>query len=299
MKNTKSIFANWKLWCVVLAVLLLLAAVSVICIGSGKTDNTPTLPTEDGTYTVCVTTASGQPLSKIDVFVYTDASLSDMVAVARTDASGIAVMKTELPSGSVVTLKGVPAGYLQKTTYAVTGRKTELVLESELIASPDLTKEKFRLNDVMFDFTVTDTEGRSYTLSELLQEKKAVVLNFWFAQCGPCKAEFPFLQEAYGKYSDDIALLALNPIDSEEDVAQYRTTQQLTIPMASVDMVWMKAFDMQYFPTTMIIDRYGNINMMYVGSVPNATIFENVFAYYAAEDYRQQIGLRMDDFVAK
>jgi hypothetical protein len=52
---------------------------------------------------------------------------------------------------------------------------------------------------------------------------------------------------------------------------------------------------MMYFPTTMVIDRYGNINMMYVGTVPNAQLFERVFAYYAAEDYTQQTGLTLED----
>ena len=150
----------------------------------------------------------------------------------------------------------------------------------------------------MFDFTVTDTENNTYKLSELLQQKKAVVLNFWFEQCGPCKAEFPFMQQAFAQYSDDIALLAVTPVDSAEAVKKFRAEQGLTIPMASVDAIWERAFGLYAYPTTMVIDRFGNINMIHVGSVPDEKLFANLFAYYAAEDYTQQTGLSLGDFSA-
>jgi thiol-disulfide isomerase/thioredoxin len=71
---------------------------------------------------------------------------------------------------------------------------------------------------MVMDFTVTDPSGNSYTLSELTAQKKAVVLNFWYVECAPCNAEFPFLQEAYEQYADQIALLALNPINAPEAI---------------------------------------------------------------------------------
>lgn len=294
----KTTMHDHKLCRIALIAITFLFTVSILC--ACQTSGNPTTPTaENETYTVSLTTESGPPLSKVDVFVYTDATLADLVTVGKTDAAGNATFTAPLAQGYAVTLKGVPAGYPLEESYAVTGTTTEIVLAAKLIENPDLSKDKFRLNSVMFDFTVTDTQGNSHTLSELLQQKKAVVLNFWFAQCGPCKAEFPFMQEAFEKYSDDIALLALNPIDDAATVAQYRAAQGLTIPMASVDAAWAKAFDMIYFPTTMIIDRYGNINLMHIGSVDNIELFEKVFEYYTSEDYTQQIGLKMEEFASK
>jgi len=51
------------------------------------------------------------------------------------------------------------------------------------------------------DFTLTGIDGRSYTLSVVAKEKKAVLLNFFSTSCGPCMEELPVLQkfqEAYG-----------------------------------------------------------------------------------------------------
>ena len=43
------------------------------------------------------------------------------------------------------------------------------------------------------DFTVTDSEGKTFTLSEALKEHEAVVITIWATWCGPCEREFPLL----------------------------------------------------------------------------------------------------------
>lgn len=295
MKNTM----RNKLRRAALLVLALLMATSTLS-ACGQTPDQPTAPSaKNENYTVKLTASSGRPLSRVDVLVYADATLADLVAVAKTDAKGIATFDIPAAKGYAAVLKGVPAGYPLEESYVITKKTTEIVLTAELIQNPDLSKNKFRRDSVMFDFTVTDTQGNTYTLSELLQNKKAVVLNFWFAKCNPCKAEFPFMQRAFEKYSDDIALLALNPVDDAQTVAQYRAAEGFDIPMASVDAVWMQAFELMSYPTTMVIDRFGNINLVHVGSVPNALLFENLFAYYAADDYVQQSGLSMGSIPEK
>ena len=44
----------------------------------------------------------------------------------------------------------------------------------------------------MQDFTVQTLDG-SFHLSEVLQEKKMVLINFFASWCGLCKMEFPYM----------------------------------------------------------------------------------------------------------
>ena len=88
-------------------------------------------------------------------------------------------------------------------------------VKAKLVKDAVLAESNYKLGDYMGDYTVTDVNGNSYTFSELLTEKKAIVLNFWYINCGPCQMEFPYLQSAYAK-RDDIALIAINPVDEKE-----------------------------------------------------------------------------------
>lgn len=53
------------------------------------------------------------------------------------------------------------------------------------------------LGGPMPDFTVSTLDGGTFTLSDALKEKDAVLVNFWATWCGPCAFEFPYLEEAY------------------------------------------------------------------------------------------------------
>ena len=65
------------------------------------------------------------------------------------------------------------------------------------------------------DFSYTDFEGREHHLSDL--GERYVLLDFWFAACGPCIAEIPNLKEARERYqSRGFEVLSLTNDDEEE-----------------------------------------------------------------------------------
>ena len=60
------------------------------------------------------------------------------------------------------------------------------------------------------DFTVPLTDGTEFILSEALKTHELVLINLWATWCPPCRAEFPFLEEAWGQYKDKVCVVALS-----------------------------------------------------------------------------------------
>lgn len=256
---------------------------------SDITEPTGTTGTSTMTYTIQVRAESGTPLEQIGVYIYEDSGMDELVWFAKTDKEGKLTFTDISSDNYVAVLADVPAGYLAEEYYPLTGETTEIVLAAGLMEG-DLDNVTYKLGDIMLDFSVTAPDGTVYTLSELLQEKKAVVLNFWYLQCDPCKSEFPYLQEAYEKYSDDVIVLAMNPVNTDDaEIAQFQQENGYTFVMAQCDPAWEKAMQLIAYPTTVVIDHYGNICLIHKGSITEAETFETIFEYYSAEDYEQTI----------
>lgn len=238
-------------------------------------------------YTLVLKTEGGMPLEDVGVYFYTDSTLAELVWFAKTDAEGKVSFEDLASDSYVAVLDKVPDGYKVEPHYPLTGEITEVILSAGM-AEGDLAQLKYKLGDVMMNFSVTGSDGTVYVLSELLQKKQAVVLNFWYLECAPCRAEFPYLQEAYEKYSDKLEVLALNPVNQDSAaIDAFRQEQKLTFPMLSCDPAWAEALELTAYPTTVVIDRYGNIALIHKGSIDKAKTFEDAFAFFAAEDYQQ------------
>ena len=168
---------------------------------------------------------------------------------------------------------------------------TDILLSDADLTEGNVTDHAYKIGDVMTDFTITDTEGNELKLSELLKEKDAVVLNFWYINCGPCKEEFPYLQTAYDLYKDKLEVIALNAESSEsaDEVAQFRQEKGYTFPMAKVDSSWKNVINGAASPTTMIIDRYGVVCLMETGKIVEEGIFEGAFNHFTSENYQQKL----------
>ena len=55
--------------------------------------------------------------------------------------------------------------------------------------------------------------------ADVLQNEKAVLLDFWAEWCGPCKMIAPLLDEISDKYEDRLAIVKLN-VDENPNTAQ-------------------------------------------------------------------------------
>lgn len=282
---------NWikRLLTLTLATLLLIALTA----GCGKGKPEPATVLTD--CTVTVKTEGGTALENVGVSIYADKEKKNLVDFVRTDANGTISTKGGFTAGNAyVFLTDVPAGYAADEYYTITEKNTVITLG----AAFGTEMAPIKLGGMMFDFTVTDQNGTEHTLSKLLKSKKAVVLNLWYTTCVPCKMEFPYLQQAYSEYKDDIALLALSPMDNAEAIAAFATENGLSIPMAPCDPGWDSLIEGIAYPTTVVIDRFGSVALIYTGSIDNSKTFKNVFAHFAADDYKQATFADISTFAA-
>lgn len=65
---------------------------------------------------------------------------------------------------------------------------------------------------------ITHTSDASFE-ADVLQNDKAVLLDFWAEWCGPCKMIAPLLDEAATEYADKLAVMKLN-VDENPSTAQ-------------------------------------------------------------------------------
>ncbi len=283
MKKTK--------WLLIAAGIVALIAALVLCLtmcgrqgandpGSKETGGA------DTAYTVTVKTDDGKPAPGVGIYVYEGTANGELVWYDKTADDGTMSFTAPASSSMVAVLDDLPTGYAAEEAYPITGENTEIILSPGVLSDEDMENIVYKLGDRMLDFTVTDTDGKEHTLSELLKTKKAVVLNFWFIGCGPCANEFPYLQSAYEKYSEDIEILAMNPMDrSESDIAAYKAEKKLTFPMVMADEKWAQMMNLAGYPTTVVIDRDGNICLIHKGAIEDAETFEQLFAHVTADTY--------------
>lgn len=287
MKNSKKLIA----FIVAIAAVLVLCAGLTGCNGGG-TEATSGAAGEKTTYTVSVKSAGGMAMEGVAVSVYADSTLADLQGYDETDANGEATVELPQKDGYAITLSGAPKGYALEASYPVTGANTSIVLTSSLIQGENLADTQLKVGDVMYDFTVTTPDGTAITLSEMLQEKKMALINFWYTSCSWCVTEFPFMEQAYQQYQDKVGIVALDPLgESNEAIAAFPASQglSLTFPLAGCPTTWANTFGISGYPTSVIVDRYGVIVLVEPGAITSLRPFTSLFETLTADDYEQKL----------
>lgn len=278
-----------KLLCLLLAVVMILSMAACKS-GEDAPEETEAPATgEPVSYSVNVKSIGGMPLSEVEVYVYAANDLNDMKGFAETNEEGVA--EFQLPQGGdyAIVVSGAPAGYAVEESYSFSGNTANITLTSSLIMDESLSGATLGLGDVMYDFSVMDSDGNTVTLAQMLEEKEVVLINFFFTTCGPCANEFPYMEEAYQMYKDKVGVIALDPLDDAATVATYQKSMGLTFPMASVQAAWSQTFGITGYPTSILVDRYGVICMIEVGGLTSLRPFTSMFEHFTGDDYEQKI----------
>ncbi len=169
-----------------------------------------------------------------------------------------------------------------------------LMMMGSCIAFAEEAPAGYVLGGKIDDFTVTTWDGQTISLYQLLEEKDMVLINIWATWCGPCRQEFPFMQEAYAQYADDVAIIALTvePTDTPDVLAAFVEEMGMTFYVAQdtvglADLCYVSAI-----PTTLEIDRNGIICFWHEGSVPDTASFTRLFDAFVGDDYTDPVILQ-------
>ncbi len=291
-------------------VLALVLTLSVLagCKDEAKEDKAPEATGEAsgiaGTYTVNVKSIGGSAMEGLDVYVYADSTLKDLKQFGKTNAEGIVTFQLDGTTPYAVTVSGAPKGYEVAQSYAFNGTAANITLTSSVIKGESMSGAQLNLGDIAYDFSVTTPDGTTVTLSEELQTKEVVVLNFWYSGCSACEYEFPYMEEAYQMYKDKVSIIAVDPMYDNNSTKGYQESRGLTFTMASVQNTWTSAFNVNGanvdgYPTTIVIDRYGRICMIEEGALTALRYWTSIFDHFTGDDYEQKLILTADDLLTR
>ena len=117
-------------------------------------------------------------------------------------------------------------------------------------------------------FELQTRAGGSIGLDEL--RGQVVMINFWASWCGPCRQEFPILDQMYRRYKPmGFTLLAVNVESDRADAERFLAGTPVSFPVAwDVDNRVSGAYGVSAMPTTLIVDRKGRVRWVHLAYKP-------------------------------
>ncbi len=119
------------------------------------------------------------------------------------------------------------------------------------------------------DFMLAALDGGQVRLGDL--RGKVILLNFWATWCPPCKAEMPDLDALYRQYGPtrNFVVIGVNVQERPELVAAFARQNSIAFPLAldTDGAVTTNLYHIRAFPTSLIIDRVGNIRDSWMGQI--------------------------------
>jgi peroxiredoxin len=119
---------------------------------------------------------------------------------------------------------------------------------------------------------------------------QVLVVNFWYAACGPCRAEASDLEDAYTSFAGDaVSFLGINTIDSAQAAAAFAETYGITYPSAiasetpAIKLAFAEKTPIQATPTTLVLDAEGRVAARIIGQLPDPSILKTLVRDTLAE----------------
>ncbi len=124
------------------------------------------------------------------------------------------------------------------------------------------------MNEPAADFTLKSLSGKNIKLSEYAGN--VVLLNFWASWCAPCRLEMPLLNDLHNKYEKlGFVVLGVNVEEQTGPARSYIADRPVDFPILFDDRNEVsKKYNVVAMPTTVMIDRNGNMRYLHQGYQP-------------------------------
>ena len=118
------------------------------------------------------------------------------------------------------------------------------------------------------EFTLTALSGQQGALSQY--KGQVVMVNFWATWCGPCQQEMPLLDQMYKKYKPaGFTLIGVNVDKEAPAVKELLARKPVSFPvLLDPANAVSKAYHVDEMPSSVIIDRKGEIRYVHRGYKP-------------------------------
>jgi thiol-disulfide isomerase/thioredoxin len=120
------------------------------------------------------------------------------------------------------------------------------------------------------NFSLDTLDGDDFELSDHVGDK-VIILNFWATWCAPCREEIPELNRYHEESSDDVMMVGVNVREDLMTVRGYVRNIEMDYPVVlDREGRVAKMFQVNQFPTTVVIGARGRVQFYKVGMIQNA-----------------------------
>lgn len=136
------------------------------------------------------------------------------------------------------------------------------------------------IGDKAPDFSLDSPASQKVKLYRVIKENRVTLINFWGIWCPYCVLELPELVKFYNQYHQrQVEVLAVNVGDNPKDVPAFAIKNQMAFPiLIDKDNAISNLYQIRGYPTTIIIDRRGEIKDIIVGATNRAILTAKVEA---------------------